>query len=35
VPYEQVDKILDSLKQAKVELIYLLADAEKVTDGGT
>jgi len=26
VPYEKVDKILDSLKQARVELIYLLSE---------
>jgi biopolymer transport protein ExbD len=32
VPYERVDKIIDSLKQAKVELIYLLADAKGVDD---
>jgi biopolymer transport protein ExbD len=35
VPYEKVDKILDSLKQARVELIYLLSDAERVADAGT
>jgi biopolymer transport protein ExbD len=34
VPYEKVDKVLDSLKQARVELIYLLSDAEKVADDG-
>jgi len=28
VRYEQIDKILDSLKQAKVKLIYLLSDAK-------
>ena len=32
VPYEKVDKVLDSLKQAKVELIYLLSDAERVDE---
>ena len=35
VPYEKVDKILDSLKQARVETIYLLSDAEKAENGGT
>jgi biopolymer transport protein ExbD len=30
VPYERIDKILDSLKQAKVELIYLLSDQKTV-----
>jgi biopolymer transport protein ExbD len=34
VPYEKVDKILDSLKQAKVELIYLLSDQKEVEAGG-
>ena len=34
VPYEKVDKIIDSLKQAKVELIYLLSDAKEIEDGG-
>ena len=34
VPYEKVDKVLDYLKQARVELIYLLSDAEKVADDG-
>ncbi len=33
VPYEKVDKVLDSLKQARVELIYLLSLAQKVEDG--
>lgn len=32
VPYEKVDKVLDYLKQARVELIYLLSDAEKIED---
>lgn len=31
VPYRNVDKILDSLKQAKVELIYLLSDQKAGT----
>ena len=34
VPYEKVDKVLDSLKQARVEIIYLLSLAQKVEDGG-
>ena len=34
VPYEKVDKIIDALKQAKVELIYLLSDQVRVEDGG-
>ena len=34
VPYEKVDKVIDSLKQAKVELIYLLSDAKEVAAGG-
>ena len=32
VPYRYVDGLLDSLKQAKVELIYLLSNAEKIDD---
>lgn len=32
VPYRNIDKILDSLKQAKVELIYLLSE-QKTVDG--
>lgn len=34
VPYEQVDKIIDSLKQAKVELIYLLSEQKTVDEQG-
>ncbi len=34
VPYEQVDKIIDSLKQAKVELIYLLSEQKTVDNPG-
>ena len=30
VPYEQVDKIIDALKQAKIELIYLLSEQKTV-----
>ncbi len=33
VPYEKVDKVMDSLKQAKVKLIYLLSEQETVEDG--
>lgn len=33
VNYEHVDKVLDSLKQAKVNLIYLLSE-QKTVDGG-
>jgi biopolymer transport protein ExbD len=32
VPYRNVDKIIDSLKQAKVELIYLLSEQKTVED---
>ena len=31
--YQHIDNILDSLKQAKVELIYLLSEQRKVEDG--
>lgn len=34
VPYEQVDEVLDSLKRAKVELIYLLSQQTTVEGGG-
>ncbi len=34
VNYEKVDKILDSLKQAKIELIYLLSEQRTVEEGG-
>ena len=33
VPYEKVDKVIDSLKQAKVETVYLLSEQTRV-DGG-
>ena len=33
VPYRNIDKILDSLKQAKVELIYLLSEQQTVEEG--
>ena len=37
VPYEKIDKIIDSLKQAKVELIYLLSvqkESDEAAAGG-
>ena len=34
VPYRNVDKIIDSLKQAKVELIYLLSEQKTVEEAG-
>ena len=34
VPYRNIDKVLDSLKQAKVEVIYLLSDQKTVDDAG-
>ena len=34
VPYRNVDGVLDSLKQAKVELIYLLSEQTTVEEGG-
>jgi len=34
VEYEKVDKVLDALKQAKVELIYLLSEQKTVDDTG-
>lgn len=34
VPYEKIDKILDSLKQARVENIYLLSDQKTVAGDG-
>ncbi len=33
VPYRNVDKVIDSLKQAKVELIYLLSEQTTVDSG--
>ena len=35
VPYRNVDKILDSLKQAKVELIYLLSEQQTIDQPAT
>jgi biopolymer transport protein ExbD len=32
VPYEYIDRIIDALKQAKVEVIYLLSQQETVED---
>ncbi|MCP4662447.1 MAG: biopolymer transporter ExbD [bacterium] len=32
VPYEKIDKIIDALKQAKVETIYLLSDQVRVDE---
>lgn len=32
--YETIDRIIDSLKQAKVELIYLLSDQKTVDQAG-
>jgi biopolymer transport protein ExbD len=32
VPYDLVDKVIDALKQAKVEVIYLLSEQESVAD---
>ena len=35
VPYSYVDKVIDALKQAKAEVIYLLSEQETVdTEGG-
>ncbi len=36
VPYQYVDRVIDSLKQAKAQVIYLLSDQETVgAAGGT
>ena len=32
VPYRYVDRVIDALKQAKAEVIYLLSDQETVED---
>jgi len=32
VPYERVDTVLDSLKQAKVKVIYLLSEQKTISD---
>ena len=34
VPYSYVDKVIDALKQAKAEVIYLLSEQETVDTGG-
>ena len=34
VPYRVVDRVIDSLKQAKVELIYLLSEQQTVEEDG-
>lgn len=34
VPYQTVDRIMDSLKQARVQVIYLLSEQETVADAG-
>jgi len=34
VPYKNIDGIIDSLKQAKVETIYLLSEQKTVEDSG-
>jgi biopolymer transport protein ExbD len=35
VPYSYVDKVIDALKQAKAEVIYLLSEQETVDTIGT
>jgi len=34
VPYKTVDRIIDTLKQAQVPVVYLLSDQETVEEGG-
>lgn len=34
VPYRNIDKVIDSLKQAKVEKIFLLSEQQTVEDSG-
>jgi len=34
VPYRYVDRVIDALKQAKAEVIYLLSEQETVDSGG-
>ncbi len=34
VPYRNIDKVIDSLKQAKVEKIYLLSEQRTVDEAG-
>lgn len=33
VSYDKIDRILDCMKQARVEVMYLLSDAQRVEDG--
>lgn len=33
VPYRYVDRVIDSLKQARVSVVYLLSDQETVEEG--
>ena len=32
--YRYVDRVIDALKQARVEVVYLLSDQETVESGG-
>ena len=34
VPYRSVDRVIDALKQAKVEVIYLLSEQERTDSSG-
>jgi len=34
VPYRTVDRVIDALKQARVEAVYLLSEQETVAGGG-
>lgn len=34
VPYRSVDRVIDALKQARVETVYLLSEQETVEGGG-
>ncbi|MDX1645310.1 MAG: hypothetical protein R3244_13225, partial [Thermoanaerobaculia bacterium] len=35
VPYRYVDRVIDALKQAKAQVIYLLSQQETVDDTGS
>lgn len=35
VPYRSVDRVIDALKQARVETVYLLSEQETVEGGGS
>lgn len=35
VPYRNVDRVIDALKQARVEAVYLLSEQETVDSGGS